>query len=64
MRVAVALLAVSLYSRLYLGVHWPTDIVGGVLVGLVWLAGTHAAYRGPVVAKKVPGAGEVPAPGG
>ena len=63
MRAAVALLVISLYSRLYLGVHWPTDIVGGVLVGLLWLAATYTAFRGPVVAKKTPGAGEVPAPG-
>jgi undecaprenyl-diphosphatase len=62
MRVAVGLLIVSLYSRLYLGVHWPTDIVGGVLVGLMWLAATYTAFRGPVVPTNASSAGTMPAP--
>lgn len=44
--VAAALLIVNIYSRLYLGVHWPSDVIGGLLVGVVWLAATLYAFLG------------------
>lgn len=46
----VFLLMATCYSRLYLGVHWPTDVVGGLLAGGTWLVGMlWAKERRPVI---------------
>jgi undecaprenyl-diphosphatase len=42
--VAALVFLANAYSRLYLAVHWPTDLIGGLLIGVVWLIGTWRAF--------------------
>ena len=51
---AVSLGVLSGLSRIYLGVHWLTDVAGGFALGLMWLAVLVAVVRGPSPAGALP----------
>ena len=41
-------------SRIYLGVHYPTDVIGGILAGAIWVLVVLAAFRAEPLARYWP----------
>lgn len=42
---ATSMIVAISFSRVYLGVHWISDIAAGVAAGIIWLATTTVAYE-------------------
>lgn len=60
-RVAAAVISAAMvlavgYSRIGLGVHYVSDVLGGYLLGLAWLAATTTAFRTWQGGNALPGA--------
>lgn len=42
---AIAIAAIVGWTRMYLGVHYPSDVLGGYLISAAWLAAVRLSYR-------------------
>jgi undecaprenyl-diphosphatase len=59
---AVGLSVVIGISRIYLGFHYLTDVVGGLLAGVSWVLICLAAFRAPPLARFWRGSDESASP--
>ena len=62
---AVLLVLLICLTRLYLGVHYPSDVIGGIIVGLAWAAFCMATLEASLVIARIRAPREVeeiPAP--
>jgi undecaprenyl-diphosphatase len=63
---AIVMIALICLTRLYLGVHYPSDVLGGIVVGLAWAAFCMATLEASLVLARRRGAPsiahEAPAP--
>jgi membrane-associated phospholipid phosphatase len=41
----LAMISMMGFARIYAGEHWPSDVLGGYLLGIVWLAATVEFYE-------------------
>jgi undecaprenyl-diphosphatase len=56
---AIVMIALICTTRLYLGVHYPSDVLGGIVVGLAWAAFCMATFEASLVLARRRGAPSV-----